>query len=118
MYPQSITPTTHPPAAEEWRQVPLADFADAYSVSNLGRVRRDAPSPRSRPGDILKPRDHGHGSINVSLCFQGHRRDFSIRHLVALTFPEYQCSRPPTKTELLAFRRALAYLEYLTGCYG
>lgn len=68
---------------EEWRPIP--DWESLYSVSNLGRVRRDAAGQGTQPVPyVLTPR-HSHGYRSVSL--HGHRRStVSVHRLVALAF--------------------------------
>ena len=52
---------------EEWRPVP--GFERYYSVSNLGRIRRDAPGKGAcKVGGILKGRQSPNGYIVVRLC--------------------------------------------------
>lgn len=76
-------------APEEWRPVPLPDYAEFYEVSDLGRVRRAAPSFRNawKGGRLLKPSGHGrYGHLHVSLYRNNIRFTCSVHTLVALAF--------------------------------
>jgi hypothetical protein len=50
---------------EEWR--PVVGYEDLYSVSNLGRVRRDAPARGAVVGRILRPATRKDGRRSVAL---------------------------------------------------
>ena len=63
---------------EEWR--PIAD--GRYSVSNLGRVRRDAPGRGARVGRILKPYSGQRWYLDVNLGYTHHH----VHRLVAEAF--------------------------------
>ena len=52
---------------EEWRKV-LGN--DDYSVSNLGRIRRDTATRSTWAGRILNGRQHNHGYRSVSFAVQ------------------------------------------------
>lgn len=75
-------------AAEEWRDV--VGYDGYYSVSNLGRVRRDAarlnPQDRSSvQGRILKPSTNSPYN-HIYLCHNGHRLSVSVHSLVIAAF--------------------------------
>lgn len=78
MHPQDTT------IPEEWR--PVVGYEGWYSVSSLGRVRRDAPSPAIRVGCILRPIATQFGYLSVNLSCNGKRIRTPIHHLVALAF--------------------------------
>lgn len=42
--------------AEEWRPVTIPGFESIYSVSSLGRIRRDTDTSRGKAGKILTPK--------------------------------------------------------------
>lgn len=88
-------------ALEEWRPVPIPEYADLYEVSNLGRVRRSAPSPSRRAcnvkvGRVLKP--GGKHYAMVRLCHNGRICPVCVHKLVALAF----IGPPPTRRHQLA----------------
>jgi HNH endonuclease/NUMOD4 motif len=68
--------------AEEWR---LVAACPAYSVSNRGRVRRDAPGPRTRAGRIVRVAP-ARGYLIVNLCHAGRRLCRTVHSLVAEAF--------------------------------
>lgn len=68
---------------ELWKPVP--GYKNRYSVSNLGRVRRDRHD-NARIGKVLKPRPARHGYLRIALYKHGQRRDESIHVLVLLAF--------------------------------
>lgn len=69
---------------ERW--LPIRGFEGFYSVSDLGRIRRDARGPRTRPGKILAspPTKWGYKSPVLSAC--GRRRRIVVHVEVALAF--------------------------------
>lgn len=69
---------------EKWRDI--VGFEGYYSVSNLGRVRRDAEGKNTYPGRILKPVNHSGGYSQVILVKDCARRLFLIHRLVASAF--------------------------------
>lgn len=69
---------------EQWR--PVVGYEGWYSVSSLGRVRRDAPLPPVRMGCILHPIATHLGYLFVNLSCNGKRIRTPIHHLVALAF--------------------------------
>lgn len=71
--------------AEEWR--PIVGFEGWYSVSNLGRIRREnGISNRTKPGFILKNFLNSQGYPRVDLHVNGRRYSRQVHQLVALTF--------------------------------
>ena len=65
---------------EEWKGI--SGFEGVYSVSNLGRIRRDIRGSRTYQGKILKPKlDKGYLRINLN-----HSKTFFIHNLVAAAF--------------------------------
>lgn len=83
---------------EIWKPVPVEPFDTLYSVSNLGRVRRNAGTPRCPNGRMLKLRPGNTGYLRVELCYTrehqrgGGRRQgrlakkFLVHRLVAAAF--------------------------------
>lgn len=71
------------PTVEEWRRV--VGFPD-YSVSNLGRVRRDVTRHRSMAGRILAYRLGQGGYVVTGLCRDGNVFGLRVHRLVALAF--------------------------------
>ena len=59
-----------------------------YEVSDLGRVRRATPAPRTRPGFVLKQSEDGNGYLRVGLRRDGARlqKKFFVAVLVAEAF--------------------------------
>ena len=70
---------------EEWR--PVVGWEGWYSVSNLGRVRRESMGRGSYPGRILKPRwNHLQRYPQVSLSRGNKVTPHYIHRLVAMAF--------------------------------
>lgn len=69
---------------EEWRDIKA--FEGAYQVSNLGRVKRIAPSRRYVSEHIMSPHDIGKGYLCVSLTYQGKKQMLKIHRAVAEAF--------------------------------
>jgi len=69
---------------EEWR--PVVGYEGWYDVSNLGRVRRAKPGPRTYAGRKLKGSQNQYGYIRVSLCKDGRKVYRSIHQLVVMAF--------------------------------
>jgi hypothetical protein len=70
---------------EEWRPVHLPAFATIYSVSNLGRVRRDTPGPGTKVGYILRNK-RVRGYCQVLLRNNGQHKYAYPHHLVLHAF--------------------------------
>lgn len=68
---------------ENWKKIP--GYED-YSVSNLGRVRRDTYSKASEPGRILKPAENHAGYLRHILSKSGKVKQMFLHRLVALAF--------------------------------
>jgi len=70
---------------EVWKSV--VGYEGLYSVSNLGRLRRDAGGPRNaKAGRILTQSDRGHGYLRVDLYRDGSSKTHSVHSLVAEAF--------------------------------
>lgn len=80
MHPECTTPTVH----EEWR--PVVGYEGTYSVSSLGRIRRDLGSAGTRAGRILKPSLKKTGYLYVDLSSYGVVRSLRLHVLVAAAF--------------------------------
>lgn len=71
---------------EEWR--PVVGYEGWYSVSNLGRVRRDVGGTRTYAGRICKPYERREGYQFVGICAGSHSslKHRSVHQLVAEAF--------------------------------
>ena len=75
---------------EKWR--PVVGFEGYYSVSSLGRVRRDRAGQGARRGHVLKqiPRGDlnkdGRSYLGVTLCRDGLRTGHYVHELAATAF--------------------------------
>jgi hypothetical protein len=81
MHPQSTT--DH----EEWR--PVVGYEGWYSVSSLGRVRRDMPGRCTSAGRVLHtkaPTSGGYLQVSLSRSTGGKQTTLSIHTLVAVAF--------------------------------
>jgi hypothetical protein len=106
MCPQSTTPVPEHPASEEWRPITLyKEWEGVYSVSSLGRVRRETSGQGARAGHILKPSVGPKGYLRVLLSYQGQQRHFSLHRLVAFSFAP--------ATDALTFR--LTRVNHING---
>jgi hypothetical protein len=70
---------------QRWLPVPLPEFADAYSVSDSGVVRRILPWNNTKNDGVLCPWKH-HGYLYVRLYFRGRTRKIQVHRLVAMAF--------------------------------
>lgn len=70
---------------EEWRSV-IGWFAGLYSISSLGRVRRDIASQGTQVGRILKYQIGTDGYRYVTLSLGAGERRYSVQRLVTLAF--------------------------------
>jgi len=78
MHPQDTTPL------EEWR--PVVGYEGWYSVSNLGRVRREVGGPGTRKGFVLRGARDTSGRLYVQLSKHAKNRAARIHILVARAF--------------------------------
>ena len=72
---------------EEW--LPVVGYEGYYSVSNMGRIRRDAPGLRQRttyPGRILRTSIDKNNYRQVTLCVNGKETREKPHQLVAFAF--------------------------------
>jgi hypothetical protein len=70
---------------EEWRPVP--SYEGWYSISNLGRVRRERKDSNTWSGRILKPQPNGRpGYLQVILSRQAQKHVYRVHRLVAFAF--------------------------------
>ena len=76
--------TTEELEREEWRDV--IGYEGVYSVSNLGRVRRDLQVAGSQRGRILSGAWDAYGYPRACLCKNDVRNTVKVHHLVAEVF--------------------------------
>lgn len=69
---------------EAWR--PIVGLEAYYSVSSLGRIRRDGGNKGARIGRILKLWTHPRGYVYVRLCVNRAYSGHTIHSLVAAAF--------------------------------
>lgn len=69
---------------EVWKTI--EGFNNHYSVSTLGRVRRDAPGKSTKSGNFLKPRIRPDGYTEAHLSFKNISKLIYIQRLVAIAF--------------------------------
>jgi len=69
---------------ETWK--PCVGFEGDYSISNLGRVRRDSKKRGARVGAFLKPSNDTHGYPFVQLRKDHTAHQWYIHRLVAFAF--------------------------------
>jgi hypothetical protein len=76
---------------EIWKDMP--DYVGLYQVSNLGRVRsldrmigQKGGGKQFKSGRILRPRNHPHGYVFISLYKDGIANQVLIHRLVAIVF--------------------------------
>lgn len=74
--------------SEEWRNVTLELYADAYAVSSIGRVKN------LRTGRILKPTPTRVGYYRVGLSVGGVLKYYFVHRLVALAFIPNPLGKP------------------------
>jgi hypothetical protein len=72
--------------SERWRPTTAEGFGDHYEVSDLGRVRRPAPGPGTRPGKVLAFPPSPWGTPMVRLRAPGRTRNVAVAPLVAAAF--------------------------------
>jgi hypothetical protein len=74
---------------EEWRPVPIQQFAGLYEVSSLGRLRacpKTTSDGRRLPERIVKPTKLRTGYIQFKLHNNKFRFNINAHKLVAITF--------------------------------
>lgn len=69
---------------EEWR--PVVGWEGSYSVSNLGRVRRERAGRSTRIGRVLTPIPHANGYQCVTLFDHGRQKTALIHTSIAAAF--------------------------------
>ena len=69
---------------EEWRDI--HGYEGIYQVSNLGNVKRIAPSRRAKEEHLLKMHDAHHGYNQVRLTANGKQEMKRVSRLVATAF--------------------------------
>ncbi len=101
-------------APEEWRPVP--GYEGWYSVSSLGRVRRDAATSGARVGRPLAPKTNHGGYYYVTLSCRQQWKHHQIHRLVAAAFigPCPTGRQVNHRNAVKTDNRALN-LEYVTG---
>lgn len=70
--------------AEEWR--PVVGWEGLYSISSIGRVRRDFSRSTGKAGAIIKPWVGKTGYISVSLYRDAIKTNYYVHALVAAAF--------------------------------
>lgn len=79
---------------EEWKPVP--GYEALYSVSSLGRVRRDAGGRGATAGRVITPKGRGRKYRHVDLSKGDTKKRFLVHRLVALAF----LGEPPPGAEV------------------
>lgn len=74
--------------------LPVPGYEAHYSVSNMGRVRRDAATKGARAGKLLRPMRTPSKRDYVALCVNGGRDPRSVHRLVMQAFA------PAARTDL------------------
>lgn len=69
---------------QQERWLPVPGLEEYYSVSDLGRVRRDKAGPSTRVGRILRPVDAGNGYLRVYLGTSPQDRTLIMVHALVL----------------------------------
>jgi transposase-like protein len=69
---------------EEWREI--EGYEGVYSVSNLGRVRRDSSDAAKTPNRLLTPGRLTSGACNVNLSRDSRPKTYLVHRLVAAAF--------------------------------
>lgn len=76
--------TTEELRNEEWRDV--VGYEGIYSVSNLGRLRRDAGGVGAKAGRILRTSPDSRGYLSTMLYLKGKGKSRAVHKLVAMAF--------------------------------
>lgn len=71
---------------EEWRPVPIAEYAEAYSVSNLGNTRREIARTSGKVGRPAPSQINCYGYVLLRLCNKGKHHTVTLHRLVAIAF--------------------------------
>src|SRR3954470_16381302 len=71
---------------ESWEPTGMVEYRDHHQVSDLGRVRRFAPGPSTRPGKVLTPTLARGSHPVVRLSAGGIARNFALAPIVAAAF--------------------------------
>lgn len=105
--------TTQELETEEWR--PVVGYEGVYSVSNLGRVRREKKAPGARIGRILKQHFGNSGYLGTSLCVDGQEIRYEVHTLVCSAFigPKPK-GKNVNHIDGIKYNNKLENLEYLT----
>lgn len=78
---------------EHWKPIPLVGFEHIYSVSSLGRIRRDKEGYSARVNHIMTPCLDTSGYLHVQLSYNNYKKHGRIARLVATAF----LGDPPTE---------------------
>ena len=70
---------------ERWVPIPVKGYRGLYDISDLGRVRRSAPWPSYRTGQLLTPSRNLHGSLMIRF----HDLGRPSNHSLAITQPVF-----------------------------
>ena len=98
---------------EEWR--PVVGYEGVYSISNIGRVRRDLASRGSRAGYILKQSImSSNGYYRVGLVFRGKQVTRTVHSLIAEAFLGPSLGRCVNHKDGLKTHNDWRNLEYVT----
>lgn len=69
---------------EQWKPIP--GYEGFYSVSDQGRIRRDAGGKGSKCGQILRTPSNGTGYLKAILCVNTKHKQYLVHRLVLLAF--------------------------------
>jgi hypothetical protein len=69
---------------EIWK--PVVGFETFYSVSSLGRIRRDGRACGTKPGLYLKPRVNRSGYLQIGFRAGANKHFYTIHRVVAVAF--------------------------------
>jgi hypothetical protein len=100
--------------AEIWKDV--VGYEGIYSVSNLGRVRRELLRTTGKPGKIMIPYIDHKGYERLQLTANGVRRKFFIHRLVATAFIPNPGNKPQVNhIDGIPLNNKLSNLEWNTA---
>lgn len=103
--------TPHQESVEEWRPI----FEGIYSVSNLGRIRREVIYRNKTKDGVMRLRMDTHGYMKCTFCIRGKKFSKFVSRCVAEAFigprpPGYEVNhKNGIKTD-----NSISNLEYLT----